>query len=530
MSRRELILLGIYIFFAAAYIHHPVEYDNTSSRYYLLSSVVDFGRFDIGRYKDETIDISVSGDRVYSNKAIGTPLAAVPVYAFLRKFTPIRGDAPLSPRAQYICRVVTTTIPYALSCVVMYRMLSLMGVSAIVALQTVFAYAFGTIAWIHAAMFSGHQMAASLAFLSFAAIWFASRTDSAKNTTWFGAGILAGLAGLSDYTAIVLAGFLAVYAFIKSVRPLQWTTFILGGGVMAAALMAYNVKCFGGPFSFSYAHLGYGEFAEGSKQGIMGVALPDIGALVQLLISPFRGVFFLMPVLLMSLPGFREWLKRPSPESPDFRWEARLALAAVVSYFFINAGFYGWHGGWTFGPRYLVPMLPFLAMASAFVSDRRWFFPLFAISLAQVGLAQFSVPHTPEVIRNPIVECVIPLLFDGYHPVNIGTKIGLPYLLSLIPVAAVSARFAWFYFRLRKAEEAAPETAPVGPADAMWRSVYVLACVAIALGLLAVRSPAPSSVHAYNTRLLGNAAYILRSNDLARAAMREDYLSKIVMP
>jgi hypothetical protein len=34
---------------------------------------------------------------------------------------------------------------------------------------------------------------------------------------------------------------------------------------MAAVLAAYNAWCFGSPFSFSYAHLGYEDFATGSS-------------------------------------------------------------------------------------------------------------------------------------------------------------------------------------------------------------------------------------------------------------------------
>ncbi len=485
-----------------------------------MSAAIDYGRLDIDLYKDQTIDVSVAGGHTYSNKAIGTPLAAAPVYWFLRRFTPIRHDAPLSRRARYICRIVTTTLPYALTGVVMFRLLVNFGAVPMDAFLTLLAYAFGTIAWIHASMFSGHQMAANFGFLSFAAVWFASRRGSSP-PVWFLAGLSAGLAALADYTAIFMAVVLVMYSIVKSSRRPQWIAFILGGAVMAVILMAYNRRCFGGPLSFSYANLGYGEFAEGSRRGILGVVLPNPSAFLNLLISPSRGIFFIMPVFLMSIPGFAALARCSTKSQPEFgRAELATISVIVIGYLLIDAGFYGWHGGWTFGPRYLVPMLPFAILPIAFALDRRWLAALLAVSFAQVALAQVVMPHTPEDIKNPVLECLIPLFHEDYFSENVMSRFAdIHGVVSFVPwIFGVVALIAIAYRRI-------PRDGPASTPSASRAPLYIFPLVGIAIGLLSIRTADEHTVHYYRSQLLGHAAYVQRSPTLARNAVEEKLMS-----
>jgi hypothetical protein len=530
-ARRAELGLFFLLLMSTASFHHPVEYDNTSSRYYLVSAIVDYGRLDIDMYADKTIDTAVVGAHTYSNKAIGAPLLALPVYWALRHWGPGRDEAPLSPRAEYLCRLLTTSLPFALAGIVLYRLLLAMGAPAPHAFATVLAYAFGTIAWVHATMFSGHQMAANFALMSFAAIWFRSRrkpgTGWAGLSGWIGAGLLAGFAALADYTAIYLAAVLAVYAWTRTGRTGVRAAFLAGGSVPALMLALYNTACFGHPWSFSYAHLGYGEFAAGAQQGFLGVSLPDIGALGALLASCSRGLFFIMPVLLLSLAGFARVMRPPrrkkghpaAPASSLVRADLMTIAAIVAGYLLINSGFYGWHGGWTFGPRYLVPMLPFLVMPMAFAIDRVWYPILFLCSAGQVGFAALAMPHTPEEISNPIVECIVPLARDGYIALNPGMWFGLHGPLSLLPWLLAAIGLAWVSW---------PAFGKDRPSrtGGDWRGLYALATIGIVISLAVVRTPPAVDLHLYRSRLLGNAADVLKSEALLQAATREYALSR----
>src|ERR1017187_2163698 len=184
LQYRAELGIAVLLLFSTLYFNSPVEYDNTSSRYFLLSAVVDYGQFNIDIYKDQTIDTSSSDEHTYSNKAIGTPLVAAPIYWILRNLTPIQHDMPLSDRARYICRALTTSLPYAVLGIILFRTLLGLGAAPVKAFWTVIAYAFGTISWIHASLFSGHQMAGTFAFLSFA--WIRMLRSKPSNIVrWF---------------------------------------------------------------------------------------------------------------------------------------------------------------------------------------------------------------------------------------------------------------------------------------------------------------------------------------------------------
>lgn len=469
-----------------------MEYDNTLSRYFLLSSIVDFGRLDIGRYAEDTADKSVYQGRTYSNKAIGAPLLAVPFYFLLRKLTPLRRDPPLSFRACYLVSLWTSALPYALTGVVLYLLLLSMGVAAIDAYLAVLAYAFGTLAWTHATLFSGHQTAASLALMSFAALRCLGKTASVDPSAWAGAGLLLGLAGLTDYLCGWTAVVLAAYAWRRGPTLKTRLAFLAGLAACGAVLAAYNTACFDAPWRMSYAEMGPAFDGEW-RQGWCGIRWPDPRQLLHLLVSPSRGLFFIMPVLLMALPGLGVMFRK-GRELHDEAWLLALVPAGLL---LANAGYYGWHGGWAFGPRYLVVALPFLAVPLAFALDRLWFAPLFCLSFLQLFGAQAVMPHVPQYIANPLVECLLPLWRQGYLADNLGAHRLLPGAWSLAP---------WFVVALGAAWLGRPPVEPGGcQRPRGWRPVYAAASLAILAGLVWVRSSDARTVDRYNVRLLEEA-------------------------
>ena len=509
-SRKIELLIFTMLFLAGAAFNHPVEYDNTQSRYALLSAVVDYGTLNIDD-NSETIDKSEWNGHYYSAKAPGAPLLGIPVYWFLRHLTPLRVSEPMLPLEMYIVRVITTTLLFAMLGVVMYRLAQFCGAASRHAFLMVVAYGFGSIALLHATLFSGHQIAASLSFFSFTLlVHLSGNNQKAERGHWgygFLAGLLAGLAVLTDYTAIVIALGLTVYAITSRMGTRLKLGFLAGGCVCALILAAYNIACFGNPFSSSYAHLAIPssyahleieQFRKGATHGILGVGLPHIRAMFGLMFSPSRGVFFIMPVLLLSLWGIAHMIGRK-----QHLREAVLIVAVATGYFFFIAGFSSWHGGLTFGPRYLVPMLPFLAFPIAFLRWRPYlFWLLFIPSCAQVGFSVIGVPHVREFIANPIVEFIVPCISYGYTSQNAGMLLLLTWPWSVMAVVVIVGLIGVWAFR-----ESNREKLPWGEdrISALSTAILVVWVGAILAMIAVVRSASPAAVDRYTSLALYDA-------------------------
>lgn len=503
--------LFLLMLFSAAAFHHPVEYDNTLSRDFLMSSVVDDGRLDLEMYRGRTVDVSVYGGRVFSNKAFGLPLLGAPAYWLARH---AGGLGPLSPLPIYLARVWAVSLPFALLGPIFYQLLLAMGAGAGDAFLAALAYALGTIAWNHASLFSGHATAGSFAFLSFAACWSSIRSKSAAGWRWFGAGLLTGLGVLCEFQAAVAAAALTVYVLLRARGAGARAAFLAGGGVCLALLLAYDAVCFGSPWSLSYAHQGP-QFAASAAGGFLGLARPDLGNLLRLLVSPARGLFFIMPVLLLSIPGFVALFRRRESR-PEAAVLASIALGALL----LNAAYVNWHAGWTFGPRYLISMLPFLVVPMAFGMDRAWFIPLFLLSFLQVGLAQAALPYAPQAIRNPLVESLWPLFREGYRSDNLGTLLGLSGAWSLLPWLLITGGLAaWGW-----PERGAPFLAARRRGARAWGWLYGAACAGVVCGLAAVRSPREATAHGYNAKLMSDYAQVRPSPAVSAAIVEETRL------
>jgi len=146
--------------------------------------------------------------------------------------------------------------------------------------------------------------------------------------------------------------------------------------------------------------------------------------LAMLLFSPYRGLFFTSPVLLVSIAALAAmWLAR--------RERPLVALVAGVTAFLllVNASFNGWDGGWTAVPRYLGPAMALLAVPLAVAFDR-WralASGLFAVSLLVQLLLVTVDPQVPigdiamsgrsiraVVAVDPITRYVLPLFLEGH--------------------------------------------------------------------------------------------------------------------
>lgn len=397
MSRRGapiavfLILLGSY-----AYFWHGRDW-NISSRLMLTYSLVDRGTVGIDGLEDHTRDRAKIGPHYYSDKQPGFSFLAVPPYALSRLLLGVPSH-PLHREGRgfrhwpgdYWATLGTSGLMSA-ACGALLTALALrIGCGPRRAALVGLAYGLGTPAYVYATLGYGHQAVAFLHLAAFAAIEALPRS---RHVGWlaFLAGLSASLAGLvelqSGLVSALLAAYLAWQVLRGGVSPRAILLFTLGAIGPAAALLAYNATAFGSPFDMGYFHEDLPEFrrvhAEDNPLGLRG---PNVAILPALLWGEARGLLVHAPILLLSVPG---WIA--------LAWKGRWAvlsvsLAACLAVLGVNLSYPEWTGGWSTGPRLLVPMLPFgmLPMAALLALGRREITTLAAL-LAIAGGCQMTL-------------------------------------------------------------------------------------------------------------------------------------------
>jgi hypothetical protein len=163
-----------------------------------------------------------------------------------------------------------------------------------------------------------------------------------------------------------------------------------------AALAVYQRLCFGGFFTTSIAAENPRFLTKGAALGVFGK--PSFDALYGITLSPYRGLFFFAPVLLLAvIPLVRE----------------RVVLAISIVFFAANVCFNGWEGGFGVGARYLVPLVPLWGLAVANARPRAVVVIAAVLSFAINFTAVAVDPQPSATIRRPLTQYLVPLLVHG---------------------------------------------------------------------------------------------------------------------
>jgi hypothetical protein len=213
-------------------------------------------------------------------------------------------------------------------------------------------------------------------------------------------------------------------------------------------LLGYNLLAFGSPWDMGYFHHATAIFARvHNRQNPLGLRPPDPTLIGPLLWGEYRGLFFYAPILLLALPGWPMLARR--------RLElAMVSLAIALVVFVTNLSYPEWTGGWSTGPRLLVPLLPFgmVAVAGLLAGRGRWS-PLWlslALLLSFAGgvlmlLFQAAGGRVPQYVELPLREfvwprCTAPGLWVHYVPLLVVQALAIAAIVWLgRPVASTAS-------------------------------------------------------------------------------------------
>ena len=430
--------------FLAAWVSSLVHFNPAatgSDRFVFLTLALVEGRtLHIDAYREMTTELATVGGHWYLNTNPGMSFLAAPAWALLQPVLSADADSrPTSARffaAHFAGLATTTAIAGGLTCVLIAAVLLQATGEQAKALLGAFLYGFGSIAFFFSSRLQQNVVIAFFAMV----IWVLLREHpgAPPRKVLAAIGFLLGLGLFVDLSIVPLG--VAVFVALARERRLfgSFLPLALGAVLPLAGLAIYQQAAFGHPLWPAQAYIP----REGSvlAEGLLGLTFPSPARILPQLFSPSCGLFIFMPwTALAFLP-----LRSRAPLRPFVSRERTLAGASCLLYL-LWVGILPSSQFCLFGPRYLLPLVPFLACA-AVLRLEAW--PrLGAVTMAaallvnlagaQIGVPTHNVAQTVAVylLRGPWLPVVD---WIGVHWPD-GPAIVTPYGLLLLWLAALAA-------------------------------------------------------------------------------------------
>jgi hypothetical protein len=302
--------------------------------------------------------------QLYAKKGVAPSLALLPLVGVATAL-----DLPMRAAGMLLNPLLT-----ALTGVLVYVVAQQWGATSRVAYLTALLYGIGTLAWVYTKTLYGEPLAALLIMTALAA------GGSGKLWGYAVAGGALGLLGGVNLAYGTLIPVIVIGLMGLNPRRWQWGALWRLGlalALMGSLLLAYNLVRFGNPFTSGY------NFAQGE-----GFTAPIGEGALGLWLSPYRGLLWYSPLL---------WLGVLALPLRAFRSRRGLCLALLITVTLTFGAWWSWHGGVTWGTRFLVPLVPCAALLLlpvvelALTKRRIWLFALVLFTVISVGVQVLGV-------------------------------------------------------------------------------------------------------------------------------------------
>jgi hypothetical protein len=391
-SKRKLALAAI-VLVGLSYATLIQSFSWNQTSHYDLIRSLDNDRTTIDVYQENTGDKALYKGHTYSARAPGLALFSLPYYDALKSlgaesFTARHVAPPNHPGDEmiYLVGLWANVLPGLVLLLLVGWVAE--GLEPGYGAATAIILGLGTLTLPLSTLLFSHVFSACLGFAAFVLLM---RERAGPPNPWYIgiAGLLLGYAGASEYPLFFTALVLGLYLISRrdSFNPVGLLTrigpFVLGGLIGIVPLLLYNHYAF-----HSWTHLAYSSIPRQQK-GFFGIGAPSLPVLATLLFDS-RGLLTLSPVLAMGAVGAWLLYKR------GLRAEALTIAGICVLYIGYNSGYYLPFGGGFMGPRFLMTMLPFLALPTCLALKR---FPGPTIGLAAVSITATVI----ATITHPLI-------------------------------------------------------------------------------------------------------------------------------
>ena len=257
----------------------------------------------------------------------------------------------------------------------------------------------------------------------------------------FLAGLLSGAAFFSEYLTAII--FFIWFLQLWHSRSFKAAIYY-GCGILpfVLAFLCHNFVLTGNALTTAYDYQVHYDFKNA------GFSIPNARAMIDMIVSPQKGLIFYIPVFIAFLPLMAELKKR------DFHGilKNQAALPCLV-YFFVLSAFIEWRGGWTFGTRYLMPAIgifiyTYLPLLRYEGLKRAWIWLPAGLGMIHALSAKISVQYSiPSDYQFPFTEYIWSKILEGsFNDGGVLTKVfGLdPQMNALLFLSMISLMLTGF--------------------------------------------------------------------------------------
>jgi hypothetical protein len=368
----KTIFISLWVLYASIGPGMTVVNPNAVSRIGLVFSIVQHHALNIDTFAPHTIDKALFHRHYYLDKAPGQSFTALPFVAAAEVTAHAAGVetapfvanlyTPFFLKSVWLGAIVTSALFTAAAAATLFLLARHMRAGRQAALFGALGYALGTPAFGWATTFFSHDVAGACLFMGFALVILASDPAASYNRRRVAmlAGVLLSWSVVVEFTSapavliIAAVGCWRLRAAAEKSRMHLAGAAIAGGILAALPLAIYNLLAFG-----SATHLAYGDVVgfDGMHKGLFGVSAPRFDILTELLVGTQRGILWIAPLLIVLPFGWFASFRRLGTPM------AFAIIAIPLAYLLINSGYVYWNGGWSTGPRHVVPSLPFAGLA-----------------------------------------------------------------------------------------------------------------------------------------------------------------------